>query len=37
MAGAELYHVRVYAPDEEWVDGVIREAVWTLLGDDLDE
>jgi len=25
MDGTDLYHVRAYAPDAEWLDGYIRE------------
>lgn len=35
--GQDAYSVRVYAPREPWVDGVIREVVWSLLGGELDE
>jgi hypothetical protein len=33
--GQEAYHVRVYAPRELWVDGVIREVVWALRSGEL--
>jgi hypothetical protein len=29
--GRDAYHVRMYAPDEAWLDGAIRELVYDAL------